>query len=261
MDRIRIVPFKVNFELIKKIDRGLTYILYLSAVLGVILLILLKFLTRETDHYSEKINYLVGSLSLFYFIGDLIKKFLLQLAEQRRRKDFIDNSLNTNLADFKSEGYYSNDEFDVGIYKMGVNCFENSFFSMSISAKMIWSSVITSTIILSLFITLVMTTDKITVATFLQFALPYSLLQQTIILIIYYFQINSIFNYFKLLFSSAQESKRDLLLIHNVINYESTISWAGVILNDRLFHKNNNDLSAKWEIIKLEHNIVSTENL
>lgn len=257
MERTRIVPFKVNFELIKKIDFGLSFTLYISVVLGIILLVLSKYLTKDNDHYTEQINYVLGSLSLIYFIGDLIKKFLLQLAEQRRRRDFIDNSLNTTLADIRSEGYYSNDDFDAGVYKLGVNCFENSFFSMSISLKMILKSILTSVFIIALFLTLVMGTDKITVATFLQFALPYSLLQQSIILILYYFQINAIFNYFKLVFSSAQENKRDLLLIHNVINYESTIAWAGLVLDDKLFNKYNESLSERWEAIKIEHGIIN----
>lgn len=255
MDQIRIVPFKVNFELIKKIDSVLKWMLYSSALLGIILIVLLKYPFKESGYYSDRANYLLGIISIFYFIGDLIKKFLLQLAEQRRRKDFIDNSLNTNLAEQRSEGYYSNDNFDTGIFKMGINCFENSFFSMSISLKMILGEVITCLSIIFLFVLLVMITDKITVATFLQFALPYSLLQQAIILIIYYFQVNSIFNYFKLLFSSAQENKKDLLIIHNVINYESTIAWAGVILSENLFKKYNSELSERWEAIKLEHTI------
>lgn len=258
MNSIKIVPFKVNFKIIKKIDLLLKWILYASVSLGIILLILSKNLKKETDQFSEKINYLIGLLSLFYFIGDLINKFLLQLAEQRRRKDFIDNSLNTHLADLKSKGYYSNEEFESGIYKMGINCFENSFFSMSISIKMIFKSVITSISIIIIFVTLVMVTDKITFATFLQFALPYSLLQKTIILLIYYFQISSIFNYFKLVFSSMQENKRDLLLIHNVINYESTIAWAGLLLDDKLFSEHNDMLSRRWKSIKLEHNITNT---
>lgn len=259
MDRIRFVPFKVNFELIKKIDKYLNGLLYFIVFLGVVILLIAKFLKQINDPYSENINYVIGVLSLFYFIGDLLKKFLLQLAEQRRRKDFIDNSLNTNLSDYQSEGYYSNEQFDPGVYKMGVNCFENSFFSMTISGRMIKGLVVQSLLIILLFTLLVMVTDKITVATFLQFALPYTVLQQTMIIVIYYFQVTTIFNYFKLLFSSAQEHKRDLLLIHNVINYESTISWAGVVLSQSLFDNLNEGLSVKWEQIKLEHHIITEE--
>ncbi|WP_025141528.1 hypothetical protein [Pedobacter jeongneungensis] len=256
MERIRIVPFKINFEQVKTIDKYLNWFLYLILILGVIVLTLSQvFQVGEKESYSENLNYVIGIFSLFYFIGDLLKKFLLQLAEQRRRKDFIDNSLNTNLADSRSEGYYSNEEFEPGVYKMGINCFENSFFSMTISGKMIKSLLIKSLLIILLFTLLVMVTDKITVATFLQFALPYTIFQQTIVVIIYYFQVQSIFNYFKLLFSSAQQEKRNLLLIHNVINYESTISWAGIILDDKLFKNLNEMLSAKWEEIKVDHGI------
>lgn len=256
MDRIRFVPFKVSFDSIKKIDNYLNRLLYFTILLGVIVLILNKIDKEINDPYEENINYIIGVLSLFYFLGDLIKKFLFQLAEQKRRKDFIDNSLDTNLSDFRSQGYYSNDAVDPGVYKMGVNCFENSFFSMNISGKMIQSLVVQSLLIIAIFCLLVMSTDKVTVATFLQFALPYTIFQQTVIVVIYHFQITSIFNYFKLVFSSAQDHKKDLLIIHNVINYESTLSWAGVVLSDHLFKQHNDDLSTKWEQIKQDHHIV-----
>ena len=255
MDRIRIVPFKVNFELVKKIDRILLWILYISVILGTVILVIGKWMKTTGDIYAANLNYIVGTLALFYFLGDVGKRFLLQLAEQRRRRDFIDNSLNTNLSDYHSEGYYSNEQIDPGVYKMGVNCFENSFFSMSIASRMIKGLVIQSLMVLVIFSVLIMETDKVTIATFLQFALPYTVLQQTIILIIYYFQVNTIFNYFKLVFGSAQEQKRDLLIIHNVINYESTIAWAGVILSDRIFNDMNGELSEKWENMKQEHHI------
>lgn len=255
MERIRIVPFKVNFELVKKIDQILLWMLYISVILGIAILVINKWLKITGDAYAGNLNYVVGILALFYFIGDVSKRFLLQLAEQRRRRDFIDNSLNTSLSDYQSEGYYSNEQLDPGVYKMGVNCFENSFFSMSISSRMIKGLVLQSLIVLVIFSMLIIEADKVTVATFLQFALPYTVLQQTIILIIYYFQVNTIFNYFKLVFGSAQEQKRDLLIIHNVINYESTIAWAGVILSDHFFKTMNNDLSEKWEDIKQEHHI------
>ena len=256
MPIIRFVPFKVNFDIIKKIDKYLNWLLYLTVMLGVLILILSEFPITGAERFTENSNYAIGTLSLFYFLGDLIKKFLLQLAEQRRRKDFIDNSLNTRLADVNSEGYYSNDQFDTGIYKMGINCFENSFFSMSISGKMIPKMIIQSLFIVLLFCLLLMTTDKITIATFMQFALPYTIIQQTIIIIIYHLQIGAIFNQFKLLFSSAREQARDLLLIHNVINYESTIAWAGVVLDDGIFSQHNNDLSQQWEQIKESHQII-----
>ncbi|MCY1511080.1 hypothetical protein D9M68_454740 [compost metagenome] len=255
MERTRIVPFKVSFDLVKTIDKYLNWLLYFVLFLGIIVLILSKCEVEKNNTYAENINYIIGVLSLVFFLVDLLKRFLLQLAEQRRRKDFIDNSLDTNLSDFRSEGYYSNDSIDPGIHKMGVNCFENSFFSMNISKRMIAGLTIQCAIVFVIFWLLLMSTDKVTIATFLQFALPYTIIQQLVIVIIYYFQMESIFNYFKLLFGSAQEQKKDLLIIHNVINYESTISWAGVVLDDKTFKNNNDMLSEKWDEIKKSHNL------
>lgn len=256
MEKTRIVPFKVSFDLVKKLDNYLNWLLYFVVFLGIVVLALSRWDIEKKSIYAENINYVIGILSLIFFIADLLKRFLLQLAEQRRRKDFIDNSLDTNLSDFRSEGYYSNENMDPGIHKMGVNCFENSFFSMNISKKMIAGLTIQCIIVFVVFWLLLMSADKITIATFLQFALPYTIIQQLVIVVIYYFQMESIFNYFKLLFGSAQEQKKDLLIIHNVINYESTISWAGVVLDDKIFKSNNDKLSEEWEEIKKSHSLV-----
>lgn len=255
MDSNRFVPFKINFDIVKKLDKWFNWLLIGATLLGVLLLVIGNIDPVRFKAIMENLNYGIGVLSIFYFIGDLAKRFLLQFAEQRRRKDFIDNSLDTQLAEQRSEGYFSNEGFDPGVYKMGINCFESAFFSMNISKKMITGHVIKSVAVIGVFGFLFTATDKVSLATVLQFALPYTILQQSIILVVFYLQVSSVFNYFKLLFSSAQREKRDLLIIHNVISYESTISWAGLVLDDDIYEKLNPALSERWEQIKSDHHI------
>lgn len=65
------------------------------------------------------------------------RKHFQGLAEQNRRKDLLDNSLNTKLIAQRTTGYYDNEEQLAGLYKLLVNLFENSLFSSSISAVML----------------------------------------------------------------------------------------------------------------------------
>ena len=168
MERIRIVPFKVNFDVVRKVEISANVLLWIAVLLALSLLVISKTFTKGKESYEDNVNYLLGVFSLFYFLTDLAKRFLLQLAEQRRRKDFIDNSLKTSLSDFKSAGYFSNEDSTPGVYKLGLNCFESSFFSMTISRKMIWPLIIRSAVILVITCSVVMSSNKITIAVCMQ---------------------------------------------------------------------------------------------
>jgi hypothetical protein len=50
---------------------------------------------------------------------------------------------------------------------------------------------------------------------------------------------------------NTRESKM-LLLTHE---YETLISWAGVLLNEKIYEKNNKQLSEEWNKIKAEYGI------
>lgn len=63
--------------------------------------------------------------------------FLEPKAAGLGRKDFFDNSFETKYVEGRnSEEYFTNDELKAGFYKMGVNLFENVFFTREITAEM-----------------------------------------------------------------------------------------------------------------------------
>lgn len=253
----KIVPYNIDYIAIKKVDFLATLVLCISAALSLVIIAI----DRVPDlTIKDGLNYFASAtfcgFSILYFILDIIQNYLFQLAESNRKNDFIDNSLNTKLADKNSHGYFSNDNVPPGIYKLGINCFENTFFTKSISGKMITAKVVVMILIILLYLAVAFLADQRVLIAVLQMALPITIFQQTIRLIIFHSSIKSIFVKFKLIFASASLDKRDSLLLDNVINYERALAWASIQLDEKLFSKNNMALAQEWEEIKKQHGLV-----
>ena len=67
--------------------------------------------------------------------------------------------------------------------------------------------------------------------------------------------VEMVFANFKKIFSSTKKSKRESLIIDNVISYEKSISYSSVPLNSKIFDKWNDKLSLEWNKIKKQHKI------
>lgn len=251
----KVVPFRVNFETLRMINLAGSIILYSSALLTLLIVLDRHFNFLLSNDIQQIMNSVLSFLSIIYFLEDLLQNYLFQLAEVHRRNDFLDNSLETTLADKNSEGYFSNDSLDSGVYKLGVNSFENSFFTKSLTSSMLTPMIIKSTIIILLFIFLVLFTDNVTLSILMQVALPLTILQQSIRLITLHLRVEFVFNQFKMIFSSINSPKQDSYLITNVINYESTLAWGGILLDSNIYNKRNETLSQEWEDIKAKHSI------
>lgn len=251
----KIVPFKENYESVKTIGKIGSLFLYLSCLISLSILIVTKFDFSSKDTLQDFLNSLLACLSVFYFIADLVQGYLFQSAEFNRKDDFIDNSFKTKLSEKKSKGYFSNDNIEDGIIKLGVNCFENSFFTKNISNKMLIRESIKSTVVFSLFILIAALGEKDLFITLLQIALPLSIIQQTIKLLIQKHLVNKVFSNFKHIFSDINKKKRNSLIINNVLNYEKTLSWASIPLDSNIFDKLNPELTIEWERIKSEHEL------
>jgi hypothetical protein len=86
-------------------------------------------------------------------------------------------------------------------------------------------------------------------------SLPFTMFNETIKLYRLNRNVESVFLTFKKLYSSTKKSKREFLIIDNVINYEKSLSYSSIPLNDNLFHEMNESLSIEWNEIKKEHKI------
>ncbi|MEJ7823752.1 MAG: hypothetical protein WKF85_15625, partial [Chitinophagaceae bacterium] len=138
----RVIPHSINYKLIKKIDGVGTGILYISALLVVGTFVINKLYLGNKDSFANVISRVMAILALAYFIIDVVQNYFFHSAEVIRKNDFIDNSLNTKISDKNSVGYFTNEDIAPSIYKLGVNCFENSFFTKSVAQKMISEAVL-----------------------------------------------------------------------------------------------------------------------
>ncbi len=128
----KVVPHAIDYALVSKVDKLNSYVLYVSAVLSLCVILNNHVsINLDKEQFNDVANRILGILGIAYFLIDMMNSYLFQNAEANRKNDFINNSLNTQLSDKNSKDYFSNDSIDIGIYKLGVNCFENCFFFRS----------------------------------------------------------------------------------------------------------------------------------
>jgi hypothetical protein len=251
----RIVPFDQYFKRVKFLDALSKYLLWGSTVIVIITI----FSKDQNCIPTDWLNAINCLLVIAYFVLELITNYQFFNASREKRTDFIDNSLGSNLSGFRSENYFTNDSINAGIYKLAVNCFENSFFSYQISRKMIWKEWIINVIITAIFILGASLGNKDIVVLIIQLSLPFFLIQQAIKLTFFYSRTHDVFCYFKSLFNDLKHNKnvdsKFPEILRNVVEYESTKAWGSILLSDSLFTKWNPQLSEDWNRLKASYDI------
>jgi len=253
----RFVPHDIDYKFLRKIDTALSRLIYASALTSVITLIfdLTNLLPEYNAFFQITLNSINSIFAIFYFLLDMGFNYFFQASEAVRRKDFIDNSLGTKLSEQNSKGYYSNELNPAGIIKMGLNCFENSLFSKTNSGMMLKKSVVQTLIVIGLFLCIALFTNNKTLSTVLQLALPLTIIQQTIKLYFFNKKMEIVYEDFHIIFSATNDANQQNLIIRNVINYETTLSWGSILLDEDNFNKINPSLSKRWEETKSRLNL------
>lgn len=253
----RFVPHQVSFDDVKKISCINNYILGISTCIAISTALFEKAI-KQYENINDGLNAMSTVLIGLYIVFDIIGNYCLSKAETKRRLDFIDNSFNTNLSGKKSVGYFSNSYIEPGLYKMAVNCFENSLFSYNVSKRMIKPLLIKNLAIISIFIISAALGDKQIVILIFQLSLPVLLFQQVVKLFIYSSNNEKVLLNFQQLFEdlkSHQFEKKTPEVIRNIIHYESNISWAAIPLDSQIFEELNPQLSADWDELKKTYEI------
>lgn len=247
----RIVPTEVNYNWLKYTAVISTSMLYSSAIISLVMLIL-NFFKIAGVELTDFLNKVLAFLSIVYFLTDFCQSCIFHKAESLRNLDFIDNSFNTKFAQKNSIGYYSNDEIGTGIVKMGINNFENTFFTKSVTAKMfnkqLWNFIL---VVLVILVCVLTSTESLVVIS--QLALPFTIILHTLKLYIFHTKVSAIFYNYKEIFSKSNQDDLAPNIIKNVINYEKILSWAGIPVDSKIFNKMNTDLSQQWDDIKKAH--------
>lgn len=250
------VPYKTDYDLVEKNEQLSLSILFVSVAVSLFAIISEKcnipFCKTIPAHFFVAAN---SFLAVCYFLSDIVSNYLFQSAETKRRKDFFDNSLNTKLAEETSEEYFTNDNISHGNLKLGVNSFENSFFTMSIAKKMFMPMFGKSVIFFLLFLAVALFVEHNWLYFILQLALPFTIFQQTFRLYIFRKRVQQVFENFQQIFSATQDQYKHQLIMHNVTTYETTLAWACIKLDSKIFNEMNPELSTKWKEIKNRLNL------
>lgn len=249
------VPHDKLYKTVTKLSSALNWLLIISTITSIIIILLNNFNLDVNPNISLWLSRFLALTAIIFFILEIIQSQTYHQAELQRKNDFIDNSLQTKLADSNSTNYYTNDEISEGIYKMGVNCFENSFFTKNISAKMLEKQITYTILIWLVLWCVILTTPNNVFIQVVLLALPFSVANETRKLYRLNKNVELVFGTFKKIFSSTKKSKRESLIIDNVINYEKSISYSSIPLNSKIFHELNDSLSIEWNNIKKQHNI------
>jgi hypothetical protein len=255
----RIVPFDVDYKFLKRLDTASLLVLAIS-----VLIPLSTFVMDSGDTIAnQKLKHIIIlSLNIAncifivaYFLMDLAFGYLFQEAEIKRRNDFIDNSLSTQTSEKKSEGYFSNDSTPPSILKMGINCFENSFFTKNALASMINPAVGVSCLILFLYLLFAFCGSTNFLIALFQLVLPFTLIQKTLRLFVLKKKVEGVYNQFQTIFSSTHGENQANLILHNVLYYETALARGAILLDSNFFTKNNDRLSSEWGEIKKRFNL------
>lgn len=192
-------------------------------------------------------------------VFDTLFNYIFFEAGKVKRLDFIDNSMGTDFSGTRSQGYFTNENLAIGLYKMAVNSFENSFFSTQISSRMITGAWVRFVVIMVIFVFSAAMGDQKIVNLLFQLSLPILLFQQAFKITLFYTRMNNIFQNFLSLFNDIKQhdnkDQKESEILKIVLDYQTTLSWGAVALSDKIFKKYNPMLSTKWDDLKNNYRI------
>lgn len=252
----RIVPFDPTYNIIRKLEKVAFILLIISAAIITINWASNKFLDKETileyTNLQDTGKVISYSSMVGYLIITLLIKVLFHTVEKRKRNDLIDNSFGTKYSDENTLGYYNNEEIKGGIKKLALNSYESSFHTENTLKLMILKNAIFLIGFSTLFLLSVFSKGGEDVIRLLfEISIPLTLISQFIILVIYYLNVAEINERFKIELTNignkelGDEDIPKLLIL--VMEYYNIKSWANTNLDSKIFKKNNNAISKKWE--------------
>lgn len=251
----RIVPHDQIFKRGKMFDSFGTLLIYVSSIISIALIAIPK-LQVEIKLLMNAINCV---LIFIIVVFDLIYNYIFFEAGKTKRLDFIDNSFGVDFLGSRSQGYFSNENLSVGMYKMAVNCFENSFFSYQVSGKMIAGAWLKAAFVLALFVFTAAMGNYLLINLLFQLTLPIMLIQQAIKITLFYTRIHTVHEGFRQLFNDIKQQGtnlgKDPEILKLVLDYQTTLSWGVIPLSEKIFNTNNATWSRKWEDLKRIYSI------
>ncbi|MGA6119579.1 hypothetical protein [Sphingobacterium anhuiense] len=255
---------KSNYERVTDINKRKVNLLYVSTILTLILTINEKYqFTKKHLDFDVYIQLIVAINLVFivsYLIFDFRATYIFSKAERTRTLQYLDNSFDTNFAGRKVANYFSQEMLNPGFYKLSVNCFENVFHTFTITREMQSKAYIKAVIVIIVFVFSAAVGDKGIIRSLIEAILPLVLLQDAIKLSFFILRLENLLDNFKLFFTSIKSngfSDKEPEAMRYVIEYETTLAWASIPLDSKVFFKLKDELASDWELLKDEFNITN----
>lgn len=219
-----------------------------SAILSILI-----FFSKDLNIEST-LNILFILVTILYFtFSSFLSVFLIRHAQDKRRTNFLTDSLGIKLDDEITNEYYNNSQIP-SLTRLGVNAFENSLFTMRTSEKMLIKErlKVGIYILLWLILTLVRNTDIYLIAIIGQTLFTSGILIHWLKLEVLSYSCNRIFNDFRQLFISSDINNKEnqAIILKLVFQYETVKANMGVHMSSKIFFRINKQVSDEWERIK-----------
>lgn len=256
---IRIVPFSTSYDLAEKHGKYSDRLLYISTGVSIIISVLsCNEISKDVQHALIALNS-AFICALFYF--DNSSNYIFTRAEMKRRLDLLDNAFDSKLSGRKSQEYFTNDHLSPGLYKLAVNCFENSHHSQFTISKMLPGLIAKTAAIVLLFVVSAYIGSGEIIRLFFELSLPVYLAQKLFRAWCYSVRMASIYDRFKSLFNDLLKhdfSDKTAETMRLILDYETALAWAATPLSSKVFFKNKDKLATEWDDLKQEYNINAT---
>jgi hypothetical protein len=243
------------FAPLRTADKASDWLFIITAVLSFAALMVEKKDFPNTYNVVQS-AFIACAIGLFA-IGQAIRLYLWPRAEDRRREDFLSNTLNVSLTHERTSGYYNNTETDP-IRRMGVAVLENTHFTMNIALEMARNERIRVALYGFVWLVLVLNrnTDLGWIAVAAQAVFSEQLLSRWLRIEWLRSKAEEIHSALCKVFNSAPSA--DMLrayVLDAFGTYETTKANGGVVLSTATFERRNSDLSVEWDKKKQSMNL------
>lgn len=259
---VRKVPQKTDFEKAEKWHTGLNVCRIAIAIISLITIVMAH-LELEFLFVNKTVTLVLLCLTLINIYGKCRFYGLYRRAEETRRKGFLDNAFGTKMVDVESEGYYDTEDIKSGFKRFLANLHENCFYSSRISEKMFVTS--EKKLIISFILVVI-----ISVSNFCEMKVVVALIDLLI--------AADVFEEYRSLKTFSEETNKILDECINIwdnyserynnpddktmarimkaySDYETTLAYESIMLDEKIFNTMNKQLEQEWEDIKKRYDM------
>lgn len=220
--------------------------------INIILSIIVLFLQAYPVASSVLMKIIIGLSFICPIISVVDDSFWWYKAESNRRKSCIKDAFVVDTITENVEEYYNNSS-SPSFKKYVLNTFENTLFSKNIAQKMLIPSAVKSLISFVVFIMICIlfkNDDVILIISQTVFSTSY--ICGTLSLFVYKNRLETLYNdfYHLLVTIGVNGTKEKVLLLSNIVEYESIKAHYKIRLSTKVFKKLNSSLSIEWSNIE-----------